>query len=203
MPGSRVLVGSRVAVSRGLRRHWTDKNVDRALGLQSVCLECPEGHVYVAQSLNAFCPACGLKPCKAQQLVSPRFGYTTAAWDPPKRETDPERVGEQRVCPIAFLERNQRDGEPRFANFENLKVTYREDTPLLVRNGGERNRGFAICTRCGFSMSEFDHGNGRMGLPNGFERHAPIFSPDAKKFCWQKVENDAPCSAKPRPVCSV
>ena len=32
VPGSRVLVGGRVATSRGLRKHWTDSNLNEALG---------------------------------------------------------------------------------------------------------------------------------------------------------------------------
>ena len=58
VPGARVLVGSRVATSRGLRKHWTDSNLDEALGLQYFSLECPEGHVYVRQSPEEACPRC-------------------------------------------------------------------------------------------------------------------------------------------------
>jgi DEAD/DEAH box helicase domain-containing protein len=192
VPESRVLVGNRVVVSRGLRKHWTDSNVDRALGLQSLCLTCPEEHVYIGSSSREPCPACGANPCNKQKLVFPRFGYTTAGWDPPRREIYPERIGEQSVCPIAFVEKRERDVHPCFAGVESLSVTYREEAQLLVRNAGARKRGFAICTRCGFAMSETEVGEGQMHLPDVFEAHAPVFSSNAANFCWQKGETDAP-----------
>ncbi|MCG8430967.1 MAG: DEAD/DEAH box helicase [Candidatus Omnitrophica bacterium] len=81
VPESRVLVGGRVATSRGLRKHWTDSNLDEALGLQYFSLECIEGHVYIGRSSEEICPRCGNNPTRQQQLVFPRFGYTTAGWD--------------------------------------------------------------------------------------------------------------------------
>jgi hypothetical protein len=82
VPESRVLVGGRVAVSRGLRKHWTDSNLDRPLGLEYFALECQQGHVYRRQSPDDACPTCGESPVTRQQLVFPRFGYTTAGWEP-------------------------------------------------------------------------------------------------------------------------
>jgi len=192
VPESRVLVGGRVVISRGLRKHWTDSNLDRALGLQYFSLECQEEHVYIRQDQNEVCPICGGNPIKKQQLVFPRFGYTTAGWEPVRREINPERIGEQTVCPIGFAENSADEPIEAFGGINGLRVTYKEEAELLVRNAGSNNCGFAICTRCGFAMSEDDYGQGRMSLPRDFISHASVFSTNARKFCWEKGEKTAP-----------
>jgi DEAD/DEAH box helicase domain-containing protein len=192
VPESRVLVGGRIAISRGLRKHWTDNNLDQALGLQYYSLECPEGHVYVRQSSNECCPTCGANPVRRQELVFPRFGYTTAGWEPARRETDLERIGEQTVCPIGFAEHGEGEIQDNFGEIPRLRLTLREEAELLVRNAGRNHCGFAICTRCGFAQSEEAHGQGRMNLPRNFDRHASVFSADPSRFCWERGESNAP-----------
>jgi DEAD/DEAH box helicase domain-containing protein len=192
VPESRVLVGGRVATSRGLRKHWTDSNLDKALGLESFALECPEGHVYIRQSPDEACPRCGRSPARKQQLVSPRFGYTTAGWEKMPLGAHLERIGKQSVCPIDFTEHGGGETLENFGGIPNVRVTYREEAELLVRNSGRRGCGFAICTRCGFAMSEVDYGQGRMNLPRGFAEHASVFSSNPASFCWRKGEKSAP-----------
>ena len=193
VPESKVLVGGRVATSRGIRKHWTDSNLDQALGLQYLSLECPMEHIYIAQSPDEVCPRCHNKPIRKQQLVFPRFGYTTAGWEKLPLGTNLERIGKQTVCPTAFLERHE--DELIFENFAGIKkarLLYRDEAPLLVRNDGKQHCGFAICTRCGFAMSEVDYGQGRMNLPQGFETHASVFSNNQSSFCWIKKDTTAP-----------
>ncbi|GMW00918.1 MAG: hypothetical protein AMXMBFR84_20550 [Candidatus Hydrogenedentota bacterium] len=194
VPGSKVLVGGRVAMSRGLRKHWTDSNLDQALGLQYFALECPNEHVFISQSQDTQCPTCDSMPCNKELLVFPRFGYTTAGWEKMKLGTNLDRVGEQSVCPIAFTESGSVGDEitSHFAGVQNLTVRYKEGAALLVRNAGERGLGFAICTKCGFAMSEDANGNGRMGLPPEFTKHPSIFSSDFKSFCWGRDADGAP-----------
>ena len=192
VPESQVLVGGRVATSRGLRKHWTDNNLDEALGLQYYALECANEHVYIRQSAEEACPTCEGDPVASQHLVFPRFGYTTASWDKLPLGTNLERVGEQSVCPISFAEHGEGTVSNEFGGIQGLRITYREEAELLVRNSGRNRCGFAICTRCGFAMSEVDHGDGRMGLPNTFASHASVFSMDERSFCWEKEEQVAP-----------
>lgn len=193
IPESRVLVGGRVATSRGLRKHWTDSNIDAALGLEYYALECSEGHVYVRQSRDDPCPRCGGEPIGVpQRLVFPRFGFTTAGWETPPLGTNLERIGEQTVSLTAFAEYGDVEITEEFAGIAGLRATYRKDTELLVRNAGKNNCGFAICTRCGFSMSEETYGQGRMNLPARFDQHASLFSPDPSSYCWGKNERSAP-----------
>ena len=194
VPESKVLVGGRVATSRGLRKHWTDANVDDALGLQYIALTCEEGHVFVRQSPDAECPRCGGRPVGApQRLVFPRFGYTTAAWEKLPLGTDLERVGEQSLCPTAFAEHGAGTSIEGFAGVPEAQAIYREESELLVRNTGKNGCGFAVCTKCGFAASEEQSGqSGRMNLPKGFQTHASVYSTDANDFCWQKGLTDAP-----------
>ena len=192
VPESRVLVGGRVATSRGLRKHWTDNNLDKALGLEYFALKCPEGHVYIRQSPDEACPKCGRNPESKQQLVFPRFGYTTAGWEKMPLGTKLERIGEQSVCPTAFTEHGGARTVEAFGGVPGARITYREEAELLVRNAGRRGCGFAICTRCGFAMSEVDYGQGRMNLPRGFTKHASVFSSNPTSFCWARSEEAAP-----------
>lgn len=192
VPGSRVLVGGRVATSRGLRKHWTDSNVDKALGLQYFSLDCPEGHVYIRQSPDEVCPKCGGAPVSRRELVFPRFGYTTAAWGKMPLGTNLERVGEQSACPTAFAERGGDMVVEGFGGAREARVVYREEAELLVTNVGDVKCGFAICTRCGFAASETARGQGRIDLPRDFDKHASVFSTDPTDFCWKKNEQSAP-----------
>jgi superfamily II DNA or RNA helicase len=192
VPGSRVLVGGRIATSRGLSKHWTNNNLNESLGLQYFSLKCQEGHTYLSQSLMEPCPRCHTMPIKNQQLVFPRFGYTTAVWDKIPLGAKLERIGQQSVCPIAFVEQDPGEVINNYAGVPNLTLIYREEAPLLVRNSGKNELGFAICTRCGYAESESDRGDGRIELPRNFEKHASIFSTNPNSFCWEKGERSAP-----------
>ena len=191
VPGSRVLVGGRVATSRGLRKHWTDSNLNEALGLQYFLLECPQEHIYINQSPDEACPRCSDIPLRTQQLVFPRFGYTTAGWDKMPLGTNLERIGAQSVCPTAFTEETEGEATKNFAGVPGARIIYRDEADLLVKNQGD-GFGFAICTRCGFAASERESGEGRIRLPQNFITHASIFSSKPNSFCWEKGEEGSP-----------
>ena len=65
-----------------------------------------------------------------------------------------------------------------------LTASYREDGELLIYNRGNKQCGFAICLRCGYSDSETNLGQGRMGLPRNFEYHAHLNSTKETIRCW-------------------
>ncbi|MBW1788749.1 MAG: hypothetical protein JRK53_19360, partial [Deltaproteobacteria bacterium] len=194
VPGSHVLAGGRVAISRGLMKHWTEANMDRALGLQYLAFECDNGHIYISQEKNTLCPACGQPPAQEPKcLLFPRYGYTTAAWDSLDRNFDLERIARGIVYPIGFSETRTDDlTKNDFGGLPGLRATFREEAELLIRNEGAFGCGFALCTRCGYAESEKEYEKGRMKLPDGFEKHASLFSTNPSEFCWRKDKTDTP-----------
>jgi len=197
VPDSRVLVGGRVAISRGLRKHWTDNNFEKALGLQYLAIECQNGHVYLRQTRNENCPRCGSRPATTQHLLFPRFGYSTAGWEPLELRNDRfEQIGESNVCPIAFTEGREGEVWEDFGDIPRLRITYREEADLLIRNAGRDGHGFAVCWRCGFAMSESAIGEGKTNLPRRsqikFEQHGNLYSSNGNDFCWKRNEKAAP-----------
>lgn len=203
VPGAQVLVGGRLVESKGILKHWTEANRDEALGLNYWKLECLNGHQYLATSQDQPCTeaGCGELPGRSgQALMFPRFGYTTAAWEPPRppgRSLD--RVGEVKVCAVrGFALGEATLAATEFGGIPGLSVKYYEAGPgegeLLLCNAGgaafsESGFGFALCTRCGFAMSEEEEcrQNGAPApLPKGFKDHASVFSPKIESRCWPR-----------------
>ena len=156
VPGAQVLVGGMVVESRGILKHWTEANRDEALGLNNWALRCSNDHDYLATSQHERCRDCGEPPQgPGQALMFPRFGYTTAAWDPPKppgRSLD--RVGDIKISTAGgFTLSAATKTEDGFGGIEGLKASYYEagQGQLLVRNAGgepwsKLGHGFAVCT---------------------------------------------------------
>lgn len=201
VPGAELLVGGKILESKGILKHWTESSRDTALGLNQWALRCLNGHDYLSAVSSALCP-CGEEPAgPGQMLMFPRFGYTTAAWEPPKppgRRLD--RVGKVSVSSVEDVSlREPTLQEQHFAGVHDLNATYFEAdrVHLLLRNAGgpggsERGHGFAVCTRCGFSMSEDApvRPNGDLpALPSGFKDHPSVFSSSATSRCWRRNED--------------
>jgi len=193
VPGAQVLVGGKVAESKGILKHWTEANKDEALGLNYWAMTCASGHEYLGTSQDEACPECGeAAQAKRDQLMFPRFGYTTAAWDPPKppgRNLD--RVGKVLTTATGFSLSAVTNEQSDFGNVRGLTALYYEagQGELLIRNAGDDNHGFALCTRCGFAMSEEKarKANGPApDLPREFRDHASVFSTKVNTRCWGK-----------------
>jgi DEAD/DEAH box helicase domain-containing protein len=200
IPGADVLVGGKIAVSRGVLKHWTDSNRDEALGLQYWALKCANGHVYLATAPTARCDEC--EACAAepgQMLLFPRFGYTTAAWEPLKQGHHLDRVGEVEVTAAGGFTIGSASKElENYASVQGLRASYYEDGELLLRNAGGKawnqdGHGFAMCTRCGFAMSEERPAQqGIDNLPKDFREHASIYSTKSTDRCWPKTLREVP-----------
>ena len=200
-PGSKLLAGGKVITSRGLMKHWTGANVNSAFGLRGVGSECENGHFsYRIDSKESFaeCPICGGPPVgPPDPLILPRHGFTSAAWDPPRRGTEVESVGSVDRATISFA-RGQA-GAARvedFGDVPGLLALYREDGEILVYHKGESRRGFAVCVKCGYSESEpvmkpGERAEGLLGLPNSFKRHSSLDEPQVKYPCM-KLEDPSP-----------
>jgi hypothetical protein len=184
VPGSQLLVGGKRVTSRGLLRRWTVDGSDAGFGKTLTAAKCEGGHFYYdALQLPPACPFCGKPtPAKAQwmTLLLPAYGFTTALWDRPRRAIpyDNDRVGHTEQATISFRPQDatQAVRTDTFADICELTTYYREDGELLVYNSGENDRGFAVCTRCGFADSELAPPNRSEDDPlsGRFLRHLPV-----------------------------
>jgi DEAD/DEAH box helicase domain-containing protein len=199
VPGAQVLVGGKVAESKGILKHWTEANKDEALGLNYWALDCASGHKYLGTAQDEKCPECGAAAqAQPDQLMFPRFGYTTAAWDPPRppgRNLD--RVGKVLTTATGFSLSAVTNKEPDFGNVHGLTALYYEagQGELLIRNAGDNNCGFAVCTRCGFAMNEEKASKAKgpfPALPKDFRDHASVFSTKVTTRCWGRKLDSEP-----------
>ncbi len=195
-PGSKLLAGGKVITSRGLMKHWTGANLDSAFGLRGVGSSCQNGHFsYRIDSTDPFdrCPICEAGPeGPAIYLLLPRHGFTTAAWDPPRRGTDVVGVGTVDRATISFA-RGEAEIESAqdFGGVPGLTTRYRDDGEILVYHKGENNRGFAICVKCGYAESEPEmnpgqNAEGRNGLPQSFLKHSKLTDTNDRYDCFRQ-----------------
>lgn len=187
VPGSRLMAGGRMVTSRGLLKHWTGGDIDNGFGLRGITGKCANNHrcYSISKELDD-CPLCS-QPIQApkEQILIPKHGYTTAAWDPPRFRYDAEVVGHVNRQTLAFRgEAAELMEKPDFGGIGQLFARYRQDGEILVTNAGDKSKGFALCTKCGYADSETENGQGKMQLPTGFERHASLFSAKSTLWCW-------------------
>lgn len=207
VPGSQLLAGGKLITSRGLRKHWTGLALDNYVGLTGQFAECANGHFFYAISGPlGNCAICGGAPKQnSQPMLLPKHGFSSAAWDPPRRSTDVERIGNVERATISFGQQAEEiETLPNFAGIAGLMARYREAGELLVYNSGAiweedendaprlvaRGRGFAVCLKCGYADAEIKTGAGRQHLPSGFAAHAPLTAVKEHYVCWQP--NEAP-----------
>lgn len=192
VPGSEFIVGGKLVTSRGILKHWSGAEMDTAMGLRGRAAFCDQDHFYYTVSgiLPRDCPTCRDPLANGpHDLLFPAFGFSTAAWDSPRRGTSSEFIGETTVDSLAFGRRGGGQADDAvwhndFAGISGLVVAYQENGELLVHNRGEGGKGFAICTLCGYADSERKVGQGTMDLPSGFDKHAPLSSANRKRSCW-------------------
>jgi hypothetical protein len=193
VPGSQILVGGQLVTSRGLLKHWTGADLDQHLGLRGSYATCEDGHFFyqVARELTE-CPVCGKGPSATpRHLLIPRHGFTTAAWDSPKVAIDIERIGSVQQAAVTLASHADTKEIIRVTDLggiRGLNAVYAESGEILVHNEGDYRKGFAICLKCGYAESEHELGQGRPGLPRGFEWHAPLNATHANRSCWHAGE---------------
>ena len=186
VPGASFFVGNKVVTSHGLLKHWTGENLNTAIGFRGQMAECVNGHRYYSVDADLGpCTVCGATERKTgpQQLLFPRFGFSTAAWDRPQfRGVPTPPVGKVELLTIV----DDRDVRSDFGGLSGVKARYQEDGKLMVINAGSGARGFAVCLNCGYSESEltaFKHGPEE--LPKSYEHHAPLqFAPAKNGRTW-------------------
>ena len=192
VPGSQLLVGGKLIRSRGILKHWTGEDVDTAMGLRGQYTKCQHNHLYYWATGEApkDCPFCGEPPAHSPMpYIVPQYGFSSAAWDPPKWNAAPALVGSVETVSANFtpaaLGLPGYTSRVDFGGLKKLTAYYREDGELLIYNKGDQQCGFAICLSCGYSDSEVKHGQGRKELPRDFEYHARLNSSKQTNSCWK------------------
>jgi DEAD/DEAH box helicase domain-containing protein len=191
VPGSQLVVGGKIVTSQGLLKHWTGANIDSAPDLRGQYGHCENGHFFYKYDIKDIgtCPVCKAKAnASGMEFIIPKHGFSSAAWKPPKRGKDVERVGTTEKGTIAFKKynsdekiSNSKDNkeirDPNFSDISNLFAHYQESGELFVYNQGEYEYGFVICLKCGYAESELHQANGSEKLSKQFENHLPLRSP--------------------------
>ncbi|MFQ3591212.1 MAG: DUF1998 domain-containing protein [Chloracidobacterium sp.] len=186
VPGSQLLAGGRLITSRGLLKHWTGENLDNSPGLRGLSATCCNGHVFYEISGKQLesCTICEApaRSNRPQAFLIPKYGFSSAAWDPPKVSGDVEKVGRTERATVTFRHNDAAQHE-NFGGIAGLSAQYKEDGEIFVYNTGEFNEGFIICTHCGYAESEPNQENGKCDhVPKSFQQHAPLrFSKRGKK----------------------
>jgi hypothetical protein len=191
-----LLAGGKLVTSHGLMKSWLGVSLDSSPGLRGQYCRCENEHDYywIGDPLET-CPVCGSPPAGSpQSILLVKYGFTSAAWDPPRWSTDVERVGQAEAMSATF--RPKEDDEPvrpveSFCGVSGLLARYREDGELLVFNRGAQRRGFAICLKCGYAESEpalKPRARGRSNLPESFLTHAPVTSGNPNHMCLKRSD---------------
>jgi DEAD/DEAH box helicase domain-containing protein len=193
VPGSTILAGGRTFTSNGIVSYWDNGSREKEFGTRLWQYACTDGHVwysYWPEEPTATCKAAEcLRPKldMGKTLLVPRYGYSTATWDPPSWSGKQERVGRAMLVSTEFLNPGDRNSvDHGFGNVAGLKATLCEGGEILAANGGTDALGFAVCTRCGFADSEVKTGSGRENLPRRFDLHTNLRKKDGK--CWGNKE---------------
>lgn len=193
VPGSKLIVGGELVTSRGLLKHWTGNDInnhDATLGLRAWFAR-SEAAGFFAYDLTRQPDSANPPPgLERGEMLFAKYGFTTAAWDPPRVSQAYETVGRVSSYSIAF--QGDPAGQeilPDYAGIPRLEARYRSAGELIVMNSGADHFGFAVCTKCGYADSEaIPNGNGRLNLPRNFLWHASLFRSDERRSCWSADE---------------
>ena len=182
VPGASFFVGHKVVTSHGLLKHWTGADLNTAIGFRGHLAKCANGHDFYSFDADLGpCPFCGEQELDARPrpLLFPRFGFSSAAWDPPSFRGSPSGpVGKTELMTVAC--RPSSDVVTEHSNFGGLTgvtARYEEEGELLVVNSGVHGNGFALCLHCGYAESESRGSHEHLPeLVRSFQTHAPLDS---------------------------
>jgi DEAD/DEAH box helicase domain-containing protein len=193
VPGSTILAGGKTFTSKGIVSYWDNGSKEKEFGTRLWQYACTDGHVwysFLAEESTSTCKAQGCMRPKADMgktLLVPRYGYSTAASDPPSWSGQQERVGRALLASTEFLNPGTNNVlNDAFGGITGLRANLCEGGEILATNGGAVGLGFAICTRCGFADSEVKLGSAREKLPKGFDNHIPLQKTSGR--CWGRKE---------------
>ncbi|MBB5036753.1 DEAD/DEAH box helicase [Prosthecobacter dejongeii] len=196
VPGSQLLAGGKIVTSRGLLKHWTGAMLaNESWGLRGRFIRTQNGYFHYSCSNEAPRQPTNVNPQSppsSGEMIFPKTGFCTSTSEQPRHGSDFEKVGSVEVYTIAFEDAARCDTpQPGFGGIPGCTVTYCHGGELLLLNGGEFGKGFAICQKCGYADSELHStGQGRVNLPSHFERHHALQSTARweERRCWEDDE---------------
>lgn len=204
VPGSKLLVGGKTLHSRGLMKHPISAAPGGAFGLRGRFVRVNASGGYFDYSTTGVEPAApggryAGKKVERGELLFPRHGFVTAAWDPPKRGGKAERVAQVTLHTLAFDGTVTADEakvelvSASLAGLHGVKAQHCERGEVLVLSEGEFGHGYAVCYKCGYADSERvkDAQAQPDKWPSGFLRHAAVTSDRSLVPCWGKSESHA------------
>jgi len=185
-PGSKILAGGRTVVSRGISKHFSGNNLDEAFGERGMYYFCQNGHFF--KSTQQHVDECAVDGCGARvgnpnQYIIPEHGFITAASEEITfKLKQPERVGYVEV--YTDVDALEKDTQTKSMEYDDFVIFYKENATIYGINRGQKQLGFAICSKCGYSESEnVNKKNGLTGLSTSFRQHASIYSEYANSKC--------------------
>src|SRR5262249_18367839 len=126
VPGSRLLAGGKVITSRGLIKSWQGETSPGQTGRLCVCTN--KHRVYGLAGAPAACPVCGEtgREQPDETLLLVKHGFSTAAWEPPVRGTEVERIYSAEPMSLAFRGHGgpNLDRRSSFHGIRNFDLTY-------------------------------------------------------------------------------
>lgn len=180
VPGATIMAGGKFIKSRGLNRSAHGGSAEEGFGIRAIARRCKEGHLYYSETGEdrAECDRCDEQLGPMESVLLPRFGFSTAAWDEPRRRGEVDSTTNQSNVDVIWDGSNVNDELTQldFGGIAGLIARYRDDGSLLVLNRGSGGRGYIVCTRCGYSESEAPDATPQSGLRRSFTRHAPLWS---------------------------
>ena len=185
-PGSKILAGGRTVVSRGISKHFSGNNLDEAFGERGMYYFCQNGHFF--KSTKQHVDDCAVDGCGARvgypnQYLIPEHGFITAASEEITFKLKrPERVGFVEV--YTDIDALEKDAKTKSIAYDDFVILYKENATVYGINKGQKQLGFSICSKCGYSESEnVNKKNGLVGLSTSFKQHASIYNDYANSRC--------------------
>ena len=184
-PGSRVLVGGKIVKSKGILKSWTGQDIpNEGMGLRA--------WYKWDQTSQRF--EYNYSPSEGQnekELLFVKHGFATSATEEPSFNGSPHRI---RPTIEVYLQPTNADDLTKIASFggkPSLSAQLHIGGELLAMNSGEYELGFSVCTKCGYSESEFNReGTGLLYLKSDFLYHRPLH--DKKASTHSCISSDSP-----------
>ncbi|PPK61483.1 uncharacterized protein DUF1998 [Malaciobacter marinus] len=185
-PGSKILAGSMLVESKGVSKHFSGENFDKAFGEKGFTYICEKGHFFTSSD-DCKKHKCKVVGCNStltatSSYLIPEHGFITSASNNLTYKIGtPEKVGRLEVYSEIYV------GSENDINFkyEDFSVIYKERALIYGINKGTNGFGFAICTKCGYAESETEkvNMNSYDKLPTSFRKHSSIYSESAVNEC--------------------